>query len=345
MVITVFLHMCRVFYTGSFRAPRQFNWVVGIILLVLTFLLSFTGYLLPWDQLAIWAITVGTNMIGSTPPPAASEYPLPAGGRLSSSARTRCIRFYTLHVIGLPLLLARLPGRALLAHPQGRLLARADLHLAHRRRRRQSFGRARALRAGVGRTRDYERSIRVSSKEHKHMATEARPARRVMPDPASAIVTDTKGAPVLTRAARSRPRRRPAARRGRHRAGLAASGGDRVSGRGGLHDQYGAAGHAGQRRRWMTLANPDRTPNPSKAPWYFLNLQELLLHMNPALAGRHRADPGPGGAGGHPLYGQGHQGAGRLVLQQARAAHRRFSGDLHNYRVLALLIAYGHAVP
>src|SRR6476659_5063181 len=52
MVITVFLHMCRVFYTGSYRAPRQFNWVVGVILLVLTFLLSFTGYLLPWDQLA-----------------------------------------------------------------------------------------------------------------------------------------------------------------------------------------------------------------------------------------------------------------------------------------------------
>ena len=74
MVITVFLHMCRVFYTGSFRAPRQFNWVVGIILLVLTFLLSFTGYLLPWDQLAIWAITVGTNMIGSTPPPAVGEF-------------------------------------------------------------------------------------------------------------------------------------------------------------------------------------------------------------------------------------------------------------------------------
>src|SRR5690348_8538721 len=74
MVITVFLHMCRVFYTGSFRAPRQFNWVVGIILLVLTFLLSFTGYLLPWDQLAIWAITVGTNMVGATPPPAVGEF-------------------------------------------------------------------------------------------------------------------------------------------------------------------------------------------------------------------------------------------------------------------------------
>jgi quinol-cytochrome oxidoreductase complex cytochrome b subunit len=67
MVITVFLHMCRVFYTGSYKAPREFNWVIGVILLFCTFLLSFTGYLLPWDQLALWAVTVGTNMIGATP--------------------------------------------------------------------------------------------------------------------------------------------------------------------------------------------------------------------------------------------------------------------------------------
>ncbi|NBX47892.1 MAG: DUF4405 domain-containing protein, partial [Chloroflexi bacterium] len=58
MVITVFLHMCRVFYTGSYKPPREFNWVVGVILLVLTLLLSFTGYLLPWDQLSFWAVTV-----------------------------------------------------------------------------------------------------------------------------------------------------------------------------------------------------------------------------------------------------------------------------------------------
>lgn len=67
MVITVMLHMFRVFMTGSYKPPREFNWVVGVTLLVLTFLLSFTGYLLPWDQLAIWAITVGTNMARATP--------------------------------------------------------------------------------------------------------------------------------------------------------------------------------------------------------------------------------------------------------------------------------------
>ncbi len=67
MVIAVWLHMYRVFLTGSYKPPREFNWGVGVVLLVLTLLLSFTGYLLPWDQLAIWAITVGSNMARAMP--------------------------------------------------------------------------------------------------------------------------------------------------------------------------------------------------------------------------------------------------------------------------------------
>ncbi|MGH9862711.1 MAG: cytochrome b N-terminal domain-containing protein [Candidatus Acidiferrales bacterium] len=67
MVITVWLHMFRVFLTGSYKSPREFNWCVGVILLVLTLLLSFTGYLLPDDQLGFWAVTVGTNMARATP--------------------------------------------------------------------------------------------------------------------------------------------------------------------------------------------------------------------------------------------------------------------------------------
>jgi quinol-cytochrome oxidoreductase complex cytochrome b subunit len=67
MVIAVWLHMYRVFLTGSYKPPREFNWVIGVLLLVMTLLLSFTGYLLPWDQLAIWAITVGSNMARATP--------------------------------------------------------------------------------------------------------------------------------------------------------------------------------------------------------------------------------------------------------------------------------------
>jgi hypothetical protein len=103
MVITVFLHMCRVFYTGSFRAPRQFNWVIGVILLFLTFFLSYTGYLLPWDELALWAVTVGVNMVGSTPFVGDLVKFFLIGD--FSVGQNALIRFYTLHVIALPLAL------------------------------------------------------------------------------------------------------------------------------------------------------------------------------------------------------------------------------------------------
>jgi quinol-cytochrome oxidoreductase complex cytochrome b subunit len=67
MILLVIAHMVRVFHAGAYRPPREFNWVVGVLLLVLTFFLSFTGYLLPWDQLAFWAVTVGANMAAATP--------------------------------------------------------------------------------------------------------------------------------------------------------------------------------------------------------------------------------------------------------------------------------------
>ncbi len=67
MIITVWIHMFRVFMTGSYKPPREFNWNIGVILLLFTMLLSFTGYLLPDDQLGFWAVTVGTNMARATP--------------------------------------------------------------------------------------------------------------------------------------------------------------------------------------------------------------------------------------------------------------------------------------
>ena len=67
MVMFVALHLCRVFYTGAYKPPREFNWEIGVALFLLTLGLSFTGYLLPWDQLAFWAITVGTNIAGYAP--------------------------------------------------------------------------------------------------------------------------------------------------------------------------------------------------------------------------------------------------------------------------------------
>jgi quinol-cytochrome oxidoreductase complex cytochrome b subunit len=100
MVIFVLLHMCRVFYTGAYKRPREFNWVLGIGLFLLTLGLSFTGYLLPWDQLAFWAITVGTNIAAYAPYIGPKLKYLMLGGNLVG--QEALIRFYALHVIVLP---------------------------------------------------------------------------------------------------------------------------------------------------------------------------------------------------------------------------------------------------
>jgi quinol-cytochrome oxidoreductase complex cytochrome b subunit len=96
--------MARVFYHGAYKPPREFNWIIGVQLLMFTLLLSFTGYLLPWDQLSLWAITVGTNMVGSAPIMGKPQQFVLIGGYEVGGAAL--IRFYTLHVIGLPLLAA-----------------------------------------------------------------------------------------------------------------------------------------------------------------------------------------------------------------------------------------------
>jgi len=101
MVITVFLHMIRVFYTGSYKPPREFNWVIGTLLFFFTILLSYTGYLLPWDQLALWAVTVGYEIARATPAVGDEVSFLLFGGyQLGPNA---LLRFYVLHVVALPL--------------------------------------------------------------------------------------------------------------------------------------------------------------------------------------------------------------------------------------------------
>ncbi|MCP5110006.1 MAG: cytochrome B6, partial [bacterium] len=100
MVLTVFLHMARVFYHGSYKPPREFNWVVGVVLLLLTLLLSFTGYLLPWDQLALWAVTVGSNMAAYVPA-IGDEVSFALIGGVQITPDT-LLRWYVLHVLFLP---------------------------------------------------------------------------------------------------------------------------------------------------------------------------------------------------------------------------------------------------
>ena len=101
MVLSVFLHMCRVFFTGSYKRPREFNWVIGVILWVLTLLLSYTGYLLPWDQLAYWAVTVGTNIAGVTPIFGEQLRLIMLGAK--ETGPDALVRFYALHMWLLPL--------------------------------------------------------------------------------------------------------------------------------------------------------------------------------------------------------------------------------------------------
>jgi quinol-cytochrome oxidoreductase complex cytochrome b subunit len=103
MVLVVFLHLMRVFYSGAYKAPRQFNWVLGVILLLLTLLLSFTGYLLPWDQLSYWAITVGTNIAGYVPLIGSHVRSLMLGG--NEVGANTLLRFYVLHIYFLPALM------------------------------------------------------------------------------------------------------------------------------------------------------------------------------------------------------------------------------------------------
>jgi len=104
MVAAVFLHMCRVFFTGSYKQPREFNWVVGVVLFLLTLFSSFTGYLLPWDQLAFWAITVGTSIAGYAPL-LGKEIKFVLLGD-STVGQEALLRFYVLHIAVLPMALS-----------------------------------------------------------------------------------------------------------------------------------------------------------------------------------------------------------------------------------------------
>jgi quinol-cytochrome oxidoreductase complex cytochrome b subunit len=102
MVLLVFCHMFHVFYRGGYKPPHEFNWVVGVILLLLTLSLSYTGYLLPWDQLAFWAVTVGTNMLSAMPVLGNKLRLVALGGHIVGE--NALLRFYVLHVVILPLL-------------------------------------------------------------------------------------------------------------------------------------------------------------------------------------------------------------------------------------------------
>ena len=120
MIILVFLHLLRVFYTGSYLGKRSLNWVIGVVLLIITLLSNFSGYLLPWDQLAYWAVTIGSNIAASAREltdllgitnvidPGGFLKKLLIGGE--TVGQPALSRFFTLHVIFLPVSMLILLG-------------------------------------------------------------------------------------------------------------------------------------------------------------------------------------------------------------------------------------------
>ncbi|MCC7130108.1 MAG: cytochrome b6 [Anaerolineae bacterium UTCFX2] len=108
MVIVVFMHMLRTFYYGAYKYPREFTWITGVVLLLCTLGMGFTGYLLPWNQRAYWATTVGTEIPGTFPfiGPFITSV-LRGGADLSGLTLTR---FFAIHIWFLPALIAALIG-------------------------------------------------------------------------------------------------------------------------------------------------------------------------------------------------------------------------------------------
>ena len=108
MVVLIFLHMARTFFFGAYKYPRELNWIIGVVLLILTMAMSFTGYLLPFDQRAYWATIVGVNINGTGPfvGPFLSDF-LRGGADFGA---TTLSRFYAIHMLLIPGGIAALTG-------------------------------------------------------------------------------------------------------------------------------------------------------------------------------------------------------------------------------------------
>ena len=104
MIVTTLLHMIRVFIYGAYKKPRELNWITGVLLLLLVLAFGFTGYLLPWDQKAFWATNVGTSIVGTVP--FVGEYVMKIVRGGTELGALTLLRFYSLHVIFLPMVSA-----------------------------------------------------------------------------------------------------------------------------------------------------------------------------------------------------------------------------------------------
>jgi len=203
LLMVVFLHFLRVFYTGAFTAPRQLNWVIGLVLFAAVVLSNFTGYLLPWDQLAYWAVTISTSMLDYIPMVGSGLREWILGG--TEPGPKTLVNFYAIHTALLPAL----------------LLFFVPFH----------FWRVRKANGLV------IRRTPGSEAEAKVEMVDSMP-HLIMRESAIALVT------LLVVLLISMFYNAP------------------------LGD----------------LANPGLSPNPTKAPWYFMGIQEMLIHFHPIFA-------------------------------------------------------------
>ncbi|GAB4501856.1 MAG: hypothetical protein Fur0035_14000 [Anaerolineales bacterium] len=204
LIVIAVLHLLRVFLTGAYRAPRELNWLIGVAMLLLVLAANFTGYLLPWDQLAYWAITVGTSIISYVPLIGESLTRLALGG--PEVGANTLLNFYAMHIALIPLGIFMLMSY-------------------HFWRVRKDGGLTLPKAAADA---PDEKPERVTTIPHL-LRREVLYALGWL----AALMVFSMLVPAPLEG----------------------------------------------------IANPGLSPNPAKAPWYFLGLQELLLHFHPLVAG------------------------------------------------------------
>jgi quinol-cytochrome oxidoreductase complex cytochrome b subunit len=242
MVLAVVFHLVRVFVDGGYKAPRQFNWVIGVGLLVVTLAFSFTGYLLPWDQLSYWAVTVGSGLVQYAPGVGTYMRNFLLGGETIGQATL--LRFYVIHV-------------AVLTAAFFALIA---VHLWRLRKDGLAIGDA---------PRATSAAPEPAARDEAPIADDA----TWLPDGRRVLgVVESEGAPRRPRTVVDEVFSWPSLIVRHQVVALAVCA---------LVIALGVAFEAPLR----DLANPNLTPEPSKAPWYFVGLQELLAHFDPLVAG------------------------------------------------------------
>ena len=283
MVIVVFLHLLRVFYDGAYRPPREFNWVIGVVLFIMTLLEGYTGYLLPYDQLSYWAVTVGANIIEHVPLIGDELRFLFLGG--NEIGEVTLMRFYVLHCIILPIIMCGLLGvHFWRIRKDGGLAYKPD---TKRKKEPQNLPIPNAEKV------DPENEPAPITPSFPEDDT---PDRYVPPDRsesgelrASLTVQEASG-PIQFRSRLAVfPERVP----------------DRFKNRPPKEKLVTTFPHLLIRELICfqavlivvtvisllfdapleIMADPSHTPNPSKAPWYFLGIQELLHNFPPVVSG------------------------------------------------------------